>query len=481
MRKAILWGFVALYGCAAAPSYRSPAVSPPAAFRAVAESGPAATDVAPTPGPVATSIESSAPGVASDYWERLNDTTLSRLLLEVGRGNLDVQAARARVNAASADRVRSLLDLTPSVTVSGGYARQRIAATSFPGATGVFPDQTVWSTSIDASWDLDLFGQIRHGVQARGALVDAAREQQRDVLVTLTAALAGAYFELRGAQEQLQVARQNAMNQEQTLALTRERMSAGRGSAFDTERAQAQLSSTLATIPAREAQVAAAQYRIGTLVGRSPSAVAQELELAAPLPALPEIAAVASPETVVRARPDVATAERLAAAQGALVVAAKASYLPRVTIGGSAGYLAPEFSAVGQRSTMRYMIGPIITWPGLNLGRVKAEVDAASAQAQAARAQYSQAVLVAVQEVEMTLIRYRATRVQVERLQEAAAASKRAGELARLRYKEGATDLLAVLDAQRTELEAQDRLVQGRTEAATAYAAMYRAVGGSNR
>ena len=481
MRKAIFWGFAALYGCAAAPSYRSPAVPPPAAFRAVAESGPAATDVAPTPGPVEPSIESSAPGVASDYWERLNDTTLSRLLLEVGRGNLDVQAARARVNAASADRVRSLLDLTPSVTVSGGYARQRIAATSFPGATGVFPDQTVWSTSIDASWDLDLFGQIRHGVQARGALVDAAREQQRDVLVTLTAALAGAYFELRGAQEQLQVARQNAMNQEQTLALTRERMSAGRGSAFDTERAQAQLSSTLATIPAREAQVAAAQYRIGTLVGRSPSAVAQELELAAPLPALPEIAAVASPETVVRARPDVATAERLAAAQGALVGAAKASYLPRVTIGGSAGYLAPEFSAVGQRSTMRYVIGPIITWPGLNLGRVKAEVDAASAQAQAARAEYSQAVLVAVQEVETTLIRYRATRVQVERLQEAAAASKRAGELARLRYKEGATDLLAVLDAQRTELEAQDRLVQGRTEAATAYAAMYRAVGGSNR
>lgn len=476
MRKAIFWGFAALYGCAAAPSYRSPAVPPPAAFRAVADSESAQAYVAPVDTqPAEPTTDDAVVGTSLDYWDRLNDTTLSRLVGEVARGNLDVAAARARVSAARSDRVRSLLDLTPSATVSGGYARQRIAATSFPGASGVFPDQTVWSTSVDVQWDLDLFGQIRRGVQARGALVQVAQEQQRDVEITLTAEVASAYFALRGAQEQLQVARQNSDNQQTTLALTRERVAAGRGSAFDTERAQAQLSSTLATIPAREAQVAAAQYRIGTLVGRSPSAVAQELEQAAPFPALPEVTGIVNPKTLVRERPDVAAAERLAAAQGALVAAAKASYLPRVTIGGSAGYLAPELRSVGERATMRYVVGPVITWPGLNLGRVKAEVDAAGARERAARAQYSQAVLAAVQEVETTLIRYRSARVQVERLEEAAAASERAAELARLRYKEGATDLLAVLDAQRSELEAQDRLAQARTEAATAYAVLYRA------
>jgi len=479
LRKTIFWGFAVLYGCASAPSYRSPLVPPPAAFRAVADSQPAATYVAPAADAQSLpTADNAAPSTPSDYWDRLNDTTLSRLLHEVAHANLDVQAAQALVSAANSDRVRSILDLTPSATVSGGWARQRIAATSFPGATGVFPDQTVWSTSVDASWDLDVFGQIRHGVQARGALADAADEQLRDVQVTLTAQLASAYFALRGAQEQLQVARQNADNQQKTLDLTRERASAGRGSAFDIERAQAQLSSTLAIIPEREAQVAAAQYQIGTLVGRSPTAVAQELDQAAPLPELPEVTGIANPETIVRHRPDVSAAERLAAAQGALVGAAKASYLPTVTIGGSAGYLAPEFSAVGDRTTMRYVIGPVITWPGLNLGRVKAEVDAASAREQAARAQYSQAVLTAVQDIETTLSRYRASRVQVVRLQEAAAASERAADLARLRYKEGATDLLAVLDAQRTELDAQDRLAQGRTDAATAYAALYRAVGG---
>jgi NodT family efflux transporter outer membrane factor (OMF) lipoprotein len=482
LRKAILWGFAALYGCAAAPSYRSPAVLPPAAFRATADSVQAPAYVAPAVNaPVQQATDDAALDTSSAYWDQLNDTTLSRLLHEVSRGNLDLQAARARVSAANSDRVRSILDLTPSATVSAAYSRQRYAVASFPGATGVFPDQNVWSTSVDASWDLDIFGQIRHNVQAQGAFQDVAEEQQRDVEVTLQAQLASAYFQLRGAQEQLQVARQNAANQKKTLELTEQRASAGRGSAFDTERAHAQLSSTLAIIPAREAQVVAAQYHIGTLVGRSPTQVAQELDQAAPLPSLPDVTAIANPDWVVRRRPDVAAAERQAAAQGALVGAAKASYLPRVTIGGSAGYLAPEFSTVGDRSTYRYVIGPVITWPGLNLGRVKTEVDAAQAREHAARAQYSQSVLAAVEDVETTLSRYRAAREQVARLEEASAASSRAAELARLRYSEGATDLLAVLDAQRTELDAQDRLAQGRTDAATAYAALYRAMGGTTR
>src|SRR5262249_61336535 len=117
--------------------------------------------------------------------------------------------------------------------------------------------------------------------------------------------------------------------------------------ASDPERARGRLSWSLGTIPAREAQGAAAQYHIGTLVGRSPTLVAQELDQPAPIPSLPDVTAIANPESVVRRRPDVATAERQAAAQGALVGAAKASYLPRVTVGGSAGYLAPEFSTVG--------------------------------------------------------------------------------------------------------------------------------------
>jgi len=481
MRSTIVYrglALVALYGCASTPAYRSSSVVPPASFRGTTDSD------GTTPGRYVTSAPSpagSAPadsGVSVTYWEQLGDSTLSRLVGEVLRSNLDVRSARARVSAARSDRVRSVLDLTPSATVAAGYSRQRLSTASFPGALGVFPDQNVWDAGVNASWDLDVFGGIRHTIQARGALAEVAEEDLRDVQVTLTAELARAYFELRGAQEQLEVARRNAENQRRTFELTQERLDAGRGSAFDTERAQAQLSSTLATIPGREAQVAAAQYRIGTLVGRSPTEVARELAQTGQLPSLPEVTTIGTPDVVVRYRPDVAAAERFAAAQGALVGAAKASYLPRLTIGGSAGYAAPEFRSVGNQGTLRYVVGPVITWPGLNLGRVKAEVDAAQAREEAARAQYSRAVLAATEDLETSLARYRGARLQVERLQEASAASERAAELARLRFREGITDFLQVLDAERTQLEAQDRLAQGRIDAATAYAALYKATGG---
>src|SRR5438128_68502 len=481
MRSTILLSLLALSGCATAPGYRASSVQPPAAFREVTED-PHAT--APSPlrfaqgGLSERGGTKDEPAMSTDYWDQLGDTTLSRLVGEVQRGNLDVRAARARVSAARSDRVRSALELTPATTLSAGYARQRLSSASFPGASGVFPDQSVWNAGVDASWDLDVFGRIRHTIQAQGALVGVAQEELRDVQVTFTAELARAYFELRGAQEQLLVARQNADNQRSTFELTRQRLDAGRGSAFDTERAQAQLSSTLASIPAREAQVAAAQYRIGTLVGRSPSEVAREFEQPKQLPPLPEVTSIGAPEAVVRYRPDVAAAERLAAAQGALVGAAKASYLPRLTIGASVGYAAPEFNSVGNRETLRYAVGPVITWPGLNLGRVKAEADAAQAREEAARAEYSRVVLAAFEDMETSLARYRAARLQVEQLQEASAASAPAAGLARLRCREGVTDFLQVLDAERTELEAQDRLAQGRIDAATAYAALYKAVGG---
>src|SRR2546428_5132007 len=348
MRSAILLAFVALYGCATAPGYRSSSVRPPQAFRETSGDPQPAT-TAPegphplSPSPVGRGGTKDESAVLVDYWDQLGDTTLSRLVGQVLRGNLDVRSARARVSAARSDRVRSVLDLTPSATLAAGYSRQRLSSANFPGALGVFPDQNVWDAGANASCELDVFGVIRHTVQTRGALADVAQEDLRDVQVSLTAEVARAYFELRGAQEQLEVARRNAENQRRTFDLTQQRLDAGRGSAFDTERAQAQLSSTLASIPAREAQVAAAQYRIGTLVGRAPTEVARELEQSGELPRLPEVTSIGTPETVVRYRPDVASAERFAAAQGALVGAAKASYLPRLTIGGSVGYAPPPF------------------------------------------------------------------------------------------------------------------------------------------
>ena len=466
MYKAAFLLSAALAGCASAPGYRPPEVSVPAAFRETRDT-------------IVQVPDTQTAVTATASWPDVGDTTLARLMKEVARANLDVRAAEARVLGARSARTEAAFDLAPTVTLGGGYTRQRLSAAAFPIGTGTFPDQDIWDGGFDASWELDLFGRVRRNVQAQGAFVAVTQEDLRDMQVSLTAELARAYFELRGAQEQLSVAQRNAENQRRTLLVTRQRLDAGRGTAFDTERAQAQLSFTLASIPPLESRVRQAQYQIGVLVGRPPAAVAAELDAVAPLPALPATLLVTSPDSVVRQRPDVAAAERQLAVERALVGSAKADYLPRISLGGSAGYSASSFDALGDRGTFRYAVGPIISWPALNLGRVKARVDVSRAREAEAQAQYNQTVLRALQEVESSLVRYRTTRARVERIQDAASASERAAELARLRFSSGVADFLQVLDAERTQLEAQDQLAQGRTEAATAYAALYKALGGN--
>jgi outer membrane protein, multidrug efflux system len=452
--------------CASAPSYRASEVPIPRTFRETRD----------------TIIEMPDMGTAvadTGSWQNVGDSTLSRLINEAVRANLDVRAAEARVRGARSARTEAALDFAPTVTFAAGYTRQRISSASFPIAEGRFPDQDIWDGGFDASWELDLFGRVRRNVQAQGAFVAVNQEDLRNVRVSLTAELARAYFDLRGAQEQLSVARRNATNQGRTLELTRQRLDAGRGTAFDVERAQAQLSFTLASVPLFEARVRQAQYQIGVLVGRPPTAVANELDAVAALPTLPATVSIASPDSVVRRRPDVAAAERQLAVERALVGAAKADYLPRILVGGSAGYSAASLDALGDRGTFRYAVGPIISWPALNLGRIKARVDVTRAREAEAKAQYDQTVLLALQDVETALVRYRTSRSRVERIQDAASASERAADLARLRFSGGVADFLQVLDAERTQLEAQDQLAQGHTDAATAYAALYKALGGT--
>jgi NodT family efflux transporter outer membrane factor (OMF) lipoprotein len=470
MRNAALlsWLVLTAIGCASAPGYRASDIQLPTAFREIRD-----TTVA-----IAAAPSDTTPSLK---WPDLGDTTLTRLINQLAQANLDVQAAEARVRGARAARTEAQLDFAPTVTFAASYTRQRLSGAQFPTNIGSqrSPDQNVWDAGFDASWELDLFGRVRHNVQAQGAFIAVNEEDLRFVQISLTAELARAYFDLRGAQEQLAVATRNAENQRRTFALTRERLEAGRGTAFDTERAQAQLSTTLALIPDLESRVRQAQYQIGVLVGRAPAAVAVELEKPVPLPDFPDIAEISTPDTVIRRRPDVAAAERQVAVERALVGAAKADYLPRLNLGGGVGYASSEFDALGDEGTFRYAVGPFITWPALNLGRIKARVDQSRARENEAQAQYDATVLRAAQDVESSLVRYRTARTRVSRIREAAAASERAAELARMRFTGGVADFLQVLDAERTQLEAQDQLAESRTDAATAYAALYKALGGS--
>ena len=417
--------------------------------------------------------------VRTAFWQMLGDSTLQHLIGRALDANRDLLAVEARVNEARSIRTEAALDLAPRVTASAGYSRQRLASASFPGSGGRLPEQDVWDAGLQMSWEIDVFGRLRRSLRGQNELLAAAEEDVRDVQVLLAAEVARTYFDMRGAQDRLAVARRNAENQRNTLELTQDRLDLGRGNALDTERAQAQLSSTLASIPSIEAEVAALQHRIGVLMGSSPTTVRDALGDAPCPPELPEQLTITGIEALVRQRPDVLSAGRLLNAHRAFVDAAKADYLPRISIGAVAGYTANDFNAIGNSGTPRYAIGPVISWPFLDLGRVKSRVNAARAGEAQAVARYEQTMLNAHEEAETALTSYHGARARLEHLQEAAAASERAVSLARLRFENGATGFLEVLDAERTLLDAQDRLAQGRREATTSLVAVYRALGGN--
>jgi multidrug efflux system outer membrane protein len=473
MHKATIWLTFLLNACASA-AYREPEVQIPTAFRERLDS----LAPRPQPSPDAVPVTTTDTAVIGEYWRSLGDTTLIRLLEAALGGNLDLRAAEARIRGARASKFETTLDFAPTVIATAGYTRQRIASASFPIGAGSFPDQDIWDAGFDAIWEVDVFGRIRRNVQAQGALVGAAEEDLRNVQVSLAAEVARAYFELRGAQELLTVAQHNGENQRRTLQLTRERLEGGRGTAFDTERAQTQLSITLALIPPFEERVAQAQYRLGVLLGRPPAEVANELKAVAPMPPLPTTVTVSAPDTLIRRRPDVAAAERRVAAEHAFVGSAKAEYWPRLGVGGNAGFTSDEFGDLGEDGTFRYAVGPVVTWPFLNLGRVKARADIARALEDEARATYDRTVLEALEEVESSLVAYRSALARVDRTREAAEASARAADLARLRFTGGVADFLQVLDAERTQLDTENQLALARTVASNAYASLYKALGG---
>jgi multidrug efflux system outer membrane protein len=473
--------------CMGRPAYEPPSVRVSPAYGAVTAGASArrtadssasrSREIAAAPlGASANYTRSASP---SPFWRGFGDSVLTQLIDEARRANPDVRAAEARLSSARVARRLAAFDLAPTITATGSASRTRQSIAQIPGLTSQLPQQDLWDVGFDAAWEIDIFGRVGRTVAAQRALVESADHALDDVQVSLSAEVARAYFELRGAQRELAVSQRNAENQRKTVGLTTDRLNAGRGTAFDTERAKSALQLTLAAAPLIEARVAASRHRIAVLLGRAPDALPRGLFEGGDLPQLPDTVRVGSPDQLVHRRPDVLEAERQLAAQTAFVGAAQAEYLPRLTLGASAGYVATRFDSLARPGTSRLIVGPTLSWPLLDLGRVKGRTDLANARRDEARAQYSAAVLRAVEETETALVSYDRAHARLALLQDAVQSSTRAAELAQQRFEAGLTDFLQVLDAQRTLIDAENQLAQGHTAAASALVAVYKAIGGT--
>jgi outer membrane protein, multidrug efflux system len=448
-----------LVGCAVGPSYHRPETPVDAHFANAGEPGLAAGD------PV------------ERYWTSFADPLLNSLIEDALAHNKDLGVAEANLQAARAIRRLTGFDQYPTVTFAGGYTHNLDAQQELPGYSQNQREFDTAQAGFDGLWELDLFGRVRRNVEAARADVGASVATLRDARVSVIAEVARDYFILRGLQDQLALTERNADNELSTAKLTRTRLEAGRGNELDTSRAEAQWQTTLASIPSLEASIATTMYRLSVLTGRQPTALGEQLSPQAPMPVLPTLNAIGTPEQLLRRRPDVRVAERQLAAATARVGVAMGDLFPKVTMVGEVGYLAPTFGDFGQAEARFFSVGPSITWAAFDLGRVRARISSAKAQTDAALSAYEGAVLNALEDTEGTLITYGRSQSRRAALQLAATASDKAADLARKRFEGGLIDFLEVLDAERTALSAELLLSQSRTDTATSLVAVYKALG----
>jgi NodT family efflux transporter outer membrane factor (OMF) lipoprotein len=464
---------VTVVGCMVGPDYKPPAMKLPAQWN----------------GSDQRMKDAANQGTKTDlatWWEAFDDPLLNAVIAQALSSNLDEQIALARIREERAYLVISRAGLYPSIQMSGYYTRQRYSAnTPFGEFSQIIPiEQNTYETGFDASWELDVFGGIRRGVEASKAELAASIENARDVRVTLLAEAARDYVAVRALERRLQIARANLRDQNDSLRLAQARFEQGFAPELDVFQARSLLETTQAQVPELESELAQTVHRIGVLLGREPDALQAELSDMAPIPGIADPDAIAVqipaglPSDLLRRRPDIRAAEREMAAATARVGVATADLFPKFYITGTAGLESISTSDFFSGASRMWTVGPSMTWPIFEAGRIRANIEVRNAQEEQALLNYRKTVLNALAEVEDALVGYAKERTRHQALAASAQDFKLSEMLAQERYEEGYDGYLDVVDAQRSLYAAQDSLAQSDQQLIDDLIAIYKALGG---
>lgn len=444
-----------LSACAVGPDYHAPELAPVTAFRNAATAD-------------------TTPNFEARWWTQFGDPTLDALVSRAIANSLDLKIAVARVGAARAAVGDAQSNQLPTLGADASFTRSRGQQPGF-GTDRIGISR--YQAGFDAAWEIDLAGGIRRSVEAAQANSQASVASLRDAQVRLIAEVARNYFELRGAQLRLEIASRDLASQSETVKLTRVRREVGTGPEQDVASASARLAATEARIPLLRAAEKLAGYRLDVLTGARPGESGVDLSPQL-FKTLSSQLAIGATQDLLARRPDVQRAERELAAATAGIGIATADFYPHIEVGGFIGFLSGNSADLGSVASQAFSIGPSISWNGLNWKRVQSRLDQSKANADAAFANYQQTVLLALEDIEGSLTLFNTQRQRSNHLLEQARQSRRAADLAGIRYREGATDFLVLLDAQRTALAAEDELAQAETAINTSAIAVYKALGG---
>ncbi|MEM8931741.1 MAG: efflux transporter outer membrane subunit, partial [Acidobacteriota bacterium] len=473
--RALAVALAALFatGCVVGPDYVAPKPTTAADFAATTEASVVALDRADA---------TSAPDPDAAWWQALGDATLTGLIDDALAANLDLAVASARVDTSRAARGAISSRGRPSLDTDASAMRSRASETTPDGAlasTGLADlESSRYGLGLSAAWEVDLFGGVRRSIEAADAQVDVAIESRRGVLLAVVAEVARTYTMLRGDQRRLALVEKNIRLLDETRRRVVDLHRVGLGSRLDAERATAQWQTTRASAAPLRLSVRAAAHRLAVLTGRQPDALLDRLLASAPPIEPPDLVPVGLPSELLRRRPDVRAAERRLAASTATLGVATADLYPRFFLSGRAGTASSRFADVFDAVSRTWSLGPSISWPIFQGGRLRAGVAAAEAELTIAEAEYRHSVLRAVEDVETALVAYAEEELRRRALTDASAASREAADKARIVYDRGLDDFLTVLDAERTLTSTEDALAVAETGVVLRLIDLYAALGG---
>ncbi len=441
---------LALAACAVGPDYQRPEAAVSAAYKEAVG------------WKVAEPRDEASRG---DWWEIFGDPKLSALIESIDMSNQNVLLAEARFRQAQALAAESRAALFPTLDANASITRSR-------SPTGIVDNRSV---ALNSSWEIDLWGRLRRALESSAANAQASAADLAAARLSAQAELASSYFQLRVLDAQKQLLGDTVTAFDKSLELTRNRYAAGVAAKVDVAQAETQLKSTLAQAIDTGVQRAQLEHAIAILIGKLPSEFSiAPVPLAVTMPRVP----LGLPSELLERRPDVAAAERRAAAANAQIGVAKAAYFPSLTLSASGGFRSANAADLFTAPSRFWSIGPALAQAIFDAGLRRAQTEQAVAAYDATVAEYRQAVLAGFQEVEDNLAALRILEEEAKVQDEAVRAARESVMLTTNQYKAGIVSYINVVTVQTTQLNNERTAVGILGRRLIAAATLVKALGG---
>ena len=449
----LLFFSLTLPGCALGPDYKRPVVDTPGSWRISPQE---ASDIANTA-----------------WWEQFQDPVLNDLINTGLLQNKDIRIAAARM-----EQYMAQVEITRSgyyPQLGYGLAGSRNQASKNIVPAGVESLSETWQATLNAGWELDVWGRLQRATEAAQADLLAVEEGRRTIILSLVSSVATSYITLRGLDTQLEIARDTAKSRKDSLDLFEIQFQGGVISELTLAQVRSEYEQAVAAVPEIESQIARTENLLSLLLGQNPGSIGRGL----PIDKLTLTSIPADiPSDILTRRPDILQAEQNLIAANALIGVARAGYFPRISLTGLAGMVSGDLSDLLESDSLVWSIGGDAYGSIFTGGRISAGVKQSEAYYKELLSRYQQAILAALREVEDALVNTQKAREKLQAQERRVKALEVYASLARLRYDNGYSSYIEVLDAERSLFDSEINAVRTQTDVIVGMINTYKAMGG---